>query len=91
MAGAREIARAIREGVMAEMIARGMAFDQETYAKAYAKYRRMCNQFSDFDTYTAEQGIDGAIGNVISFFAECKAGVTTTENRERSNNFRRQG
>jgi deoxycytidine triphosphate deaminase len=72
------------------MIARGLEFDQETYARAYAKYRRMCDQYSDFHTYTAERGIDGAIGNVISFFAECKAGVASTENRERHNNYRRQ-
>lgn len=85
MMNAKEITAALKAGALEHF---GADFDKALYQKALAKYKRMCNQYSDFVDFTDETGIEAAISYTIGFYTESKDNVQNTENRQRHQNWR---
>lgn len=85
----RELLKEIRRRAQMHTRIADIGFDSSLYSRAIAKYKRMCNQYSDLVTFTEERGIDKAVEDVVFFYHESHLGVKDTENRERQRNIRR--
>lgn len=84
------LSKDLKEGFQALLAKDSIPFDAKLYQKAFAKYKRMCNQYSSFECYTEESGLENAIADVYEFYEESRNNVQNTENRQRYQNQRNQ-
>jgi hypothetical protein len=82
------LTRAIKAAFLEFLVKESVDFDSVLWTKAFAKYKRMCNQYSDFVNWTEEHTMENTVIDIYNFYLETKDNVQNTANRERALNSR---